>query len=196
PAEKDMAGVGVELEAQSLLGDDVGAMKVLETRGGIAAEEKRPTVTRDTERLTEGLLDQAAASATGLLGVRARRPDPPLGGRVTIVVDDQGTLVAAAIRVGEDVLVHPPLVGEEIVEPERGGLCKELPAMQQRRDLSVVPCDQLAIGRLLVIGAPVFHSVPLGEALHLSMTEHREPRHRRHQRADAEVLVTPPELIH
>src|SRR5213594_3915295 len=71
PVEKDVASVGLELEAQSLLRKDAGAVKVLETRDGIATEEERPGTTRKAERLTEGLLDHAPAATPDLLCVRA-----------------------------------------------------------------------------------------------------------------------------
>src|SRR5215813_891474 len=70
PAEKHVAGVGLEFETQSLLGEDPGAVEMLETRDGVAAVEERPAVAGKAERRTEGLLDQAPASAPGLLGVR------------------------------------------------------------------------------------------------------------------------------
>ena len=111
------------------------------------------------------------------------------------MIDDQRTLAAATVRVREDVLVHPALVGEEIVQTEVVGLREELAAMQQRRDLALVPGHQLGIGHLIVVRATVLHAVPLGEALDLAVAKHRQPRHRRHHRADPEVLVALPELV-
>ena len=67
--------------------------------------------------------------------------------------------------------------------------------MEQRRDFALVPLDQPAVRALVPGRASELHPVLLGEALDLAVAEHRQPRQRDHQRADAEILVALPELL-
>ena len=124
-------------------------MQVLEARDRVTANEEPCGIAGEPKRLAQRLLEQPSADAR-LLGVGTRCPDPAPRLRVPVVIDDQRTLAAATVRVREDVLVHPALVGEEIVQTKVVGLREELAAMQQRRDLALVPCDQLGIGHLIV----------------------------------------------
>ncbi len=54
--------------------------------------------------------------------------------------------------------------------------------------------DEGAVGRLVAVGAAVFHPVLLLEALELAMAEHGQSGHGRHHRAYAEIFVSPAEL--
>src|SRR5438270_258339 len=68
--------------------------------------------------------------------------------------------------------------------------------MQQRGDLPFVARHHPRIRRFFMIGTPVLHPVALGEAFHLSMTEHGKHGQGGHHRTNAEVLVALPVLVY
>ncbi len=71
----------------------------------------------------------------------------PLRGAVAVVVDDEGALVAVAVGVGEDVFVDRTVEPfEEVVEQEVAALGEEPAALEQRRDLALVACDEPVVG--------------------------------------------------
>src|SRR5579859_5709147 len=47
-----------------------------------------------------------------------------------------------------------------------------------------------------MVGSPIFHSITLGKALHLAMSEHRKTRQCCHHRANAKIFVALPKLVY
>src|SRR5665811_1008422 len=68
-------------------------------------------------------------------------------------------------------------------------------AVEEREYLALVTLDEPAVGLLVAIRPAVLHAVLLGEAFNLTVADHRQARHGRHERGHAEVLVALTELI-
>ena len=83
---------------------------------------------------------------------------------------------------------------KEIVEEEVLDAREEPAPFHEREYLVTMARDESLVRRLVLVRAPVFHAVLFLKALNLPVPEHREPRHRDHHRADAEVFVSAPEL--
>jgi hypothetical protein len=134
-----------------------------------------------------------AAAGARLDGARA--PDPAGGFGKAVVIDHQRPLAAAAVRVGEDVLVNAAVLADQVKKLEAFDLSEGAPPAQQREELALVAADQRLVRLLGPAGAVELHAVLLGQALDLAVAEHRQPGQRRHQGRDAEVLAVLAELV-
>src|SRR5204863_4802711 len=108
--EEHAAAVRLELDAQARLGQRARVVEVLEPGDDVAADQEGGGVARGAERVAQRGLDEAAV-AGALVRPRAGHADPALRARIAVVIDDERPGAVAPIRVREDVLVDPALVG-------------------------------------------------------------------------------------
>jgi len=100
------------------------------------------------------------------------------------VIDHQRPLVARAVRIGKTSSLTLPPQGHRNRTGKKFSTREQVAAMQQRKDLSLVPLDQAAI-RLL---GPVRtrYSMRISRSpFDLAVAEHRQAGQGRHQRTDA-----------
>src|SRR5512133_2028628 len=105
---------------------------------------------------------------------------------VAIMKDHQRALVAAPIGERIHVFVDTAVIGIEVVKQEIVDLGKDVPAVQQRRDLALVAAFQPLVTHFIALCPSELHPVALTEAFHLSMAEHRQSRKSRQQGTYAE----------
>ena len=111
------------------------------------------------------------------------------------MVDDQRSLAARPVRVGEDRLVDDARRRHQVVQQEVARLGEPGAAVEEREDLALVTLDQPRVGLLVEHRPAELHAVLLAEALDLPVAEHRQPGECREDGRDAEVLVALAELL-
>ncbi len=105
-------------------------------------------------------------------------------------------VIPVAVAVGKDILVHPAIRAEEVIQEEILHAGKNIPAVQEREDLAFMAVNQVLVRALLVISPAVFHSIFFGKTLYLTVPEHGQTGHGCHQGADAKVFITFAKLVH
>ena len=182
----------MQIESQSAIRQIVCPAQVFEAGQRVAPGEDGAGVVAQAQSFPDSLLAQLVGA---LVGVGRRIINRAVRVGVSIVIDDQGALVASAVGVGKDILVHLAVVREEVVEQEVAALGKEPAALEQRGNLAHVALDHPRIGVLVVARALILHAVLLGEALDLAVAEHGQAGQRGHHRRHAEAFIALAELI-
>ena len=158
----------------------------------IAAGEDGAGISGKAKPIADPALAQLRS---GLVGVGSGVIDGAVCFAVAVVVDDQRALVAGAVGIGKDVLVHRTGRLEEIVEQKIVALGKDPATLQQRSNLALVALHKPMVRRLVVARPLVLHAVLLGESLNLPVAEHRQARQRGHHGRHAEAFVALAELV-
>src|SRR6201985_3508459 len=83
----------------------------------------------------------------------------------------------------------------KVIQHKVGALGKELAVLQKRSDVMLMARNQAVVGMFVHARPLELHPIALGEALNLSVAEHRQAGQRCEQCADAEILVSSPELV-
>ena len=191
PLQQDDALEAAQIEGESVPVQVAGAAQVLQAVA-VAAGQNHRFAGGQTQSVGETALAQHAA---GLVHERRGDVNCPACAVVLVVVENQRTLVAVAVGVGKDVLVHLAAAVPEVVERELGAAGEDVSLGQQRRDLALVARDQAFVGPLVQPRLLELHAVALGKALDLAVAEHRQAGQRRKQSAYAEVLVSVAKLV-
>src|SRR6185437_1797344 len=179
PVQQYAALICPEFHAHAFFGKLASVVQMLVSSHGVTRREELRVIAGQRKRICEGPLPQCARSSV-LFGKGSRYANPTMRIRVLVVEDHECALVTKAVRICEDVLVDRAEIGVEVVEEEVANIGEERSSMKQRSDLLFVTGDHPWIGRFVVIGTAILHSVALREAFHLSVAKHWKARQRRH----------------
>ena len=186
--------VGLDGQSQAVLPQFAARPQVLETAARVPEGHEGRGVVGEPEALRERSAHESFRAVRRLERVCGRVADRARGGRETVVVHDERALRAAAVRIGEDVLIDAAR-GDEVVEQEVARLGEPGASVEEREDLALVTLDEPGIRALIQRGPPELHPVFLAVPLDLAVAQHREARECRHDHRDAEVLVALAELL-
>src|SRR5512146_918991 len=108
--------VSIQYQVKSPLGHIPLPVQELLPARRIAEGNVHRAVVRQSKTFSERLLPHSFAAVTGLLGVPAGNSYPASRRSVLVVINNQRAFITQAVRVREDVLIYPAVVGVEIVE--------------------------------------------------------------------------------
>src|SRR5258705_3484006 len=122
PIQKNVALVGAQLDAQSVLRGIHGAPQILQPGEGVAIPENDRGIATQTQTILQSLLAQLSRM---LVCVGCRPVDGPFCRGIAVVVEYQAALVSPAVGVREDIFVPASVVVEEVIEQEVAALGKD-----------------------------------------------------------------------
>ena len=125
---------------------------------------------------------------TCLYSIRVRLFNPAGSAVVFVVIENYRSFVTGSVRVGKHIFVYMT-VFPEIVEKKVIYAAEKVTLFHQREDVVPVSVYKILARLFVLVSFGVFHSVFLGKAFNLAVTEHRKARHSNHQSTDTKIFV-------